>query len=457
MQHPADLPGGGPRQCRGQEPDALGPGSADASRTSWRSRAATARPREARCWETGVPAFHLNPGLMHIIQTPKEVVLFLTGRVRHIWLDVPHSANPKPSWYGESVGRYEGDTLVVDTIGFNDKTFVDSYRTPHTDKLHVVERFRLIDGGNTLEVAFTVEDPGAFYQPWSGTRNRHRVVNPKRHVCRNSTARRPTTIISTSASSRCRPPKSPISEEFNAPLFDTGSIGQIARLRQIGGMLDTVTPAMMLEPVLTPRGTLTLRPSGGDGAALAPERGLRLVSAFGCGFGHGLLHLGADEVGTRPAAGAFILARLCGALRDRIVRPPGHRGGRDEAARARAGGWRAGQDGCRRSAHDRRGIPDRGGARRSVARHGCGLRCRTRRGRALRAGVPQKPPSGLEPGRTRAFQSRRKPQGRGGAVRVSGDLHDAAVGGRPRPSICRSARRCRNMPARRTASGCCRC
>jgi hypothetical protein len=134
--------------------------------------------REARCWETGVPAFHLNPGLMHIIQTPREVVLFLTGRARHIWLNVPHSANPKPSWYGESVGHYEGDTLVADTIGFNDRTFVDSYRTPHTEKLHVVERFRLIDGGNTLEVAFTVEDPGAFYQPWSGTRNRHRVVAP---------------------------------------------------------------------------------------------------------------------------------------------------------------------------------------------------------------------------------------------------------------------------------------
>jgi len=132
--------------------------------------------REARCWQTGVPAFHLNPGLMHIIQSPKEVVLMLTGRVRHIWLDVPHAANPKPSWYGESVGRYQGDTLVVDTIGFNGKTFVDSYRTPHTDKLHVVERFRLINGGNTLEVAFTVEDPGTFYQPWSGTRNRHRVT-----------------------------------------------------------------------------------------------------------------------------------------------------------------------------------------------------------------------------------------------------------------------------------------
>jgi len=138
--------------------------------------------REARCWETGVPAFHLNPGAMRIIQTPKEVVLFLVGRTRHIWLNVPHSRNPKPSWYGESVGHYDGETLVVDTIGFNDKTFVDSYRTPHTDKLHVVERFRLIDGGNTLEVAFTVDDPGAFYKPWSGTRNRHKVVNPNNRI-----------------------------------------------------------------------------------------------------------------------------------------------------------------------------------------------------------------------------------------------------------------------------------
>src|SRR4051812_32920826 len=53
--------------------------------------------REARCWETGVPAFHLNPGPMHIIQASREVVLMLTGRVRHIRLDVPHAVNPKPS------------------------------------------------------------------------------------------------------------------------------------------------------------------------------------------------------------------------------------------------------------------------------------------------------------------------------------------------------------------------
>ena len=88
--------------------------------------------------------------------------------MRHIYLNVPHSKNPKPSWYGESVGHYEGDELVVDTIGLNDKTFVDNYRTPHTDKIHVVERFKLIEGGKTLQATVTVEDPGAFNMAWIG-------------------------------------------------------------------------------------------------------------------------------------------------------------------------------------------------------------------------------------------------------------------------------------------------
>jgi hypothetical protein len=82
-------------------------------------------------------------------------------------MNVPHSRNAKPTWYGESVGHYEGDTLVVDTIGQNTKTFVDNYRTPHTDKLHVVERFRMINGGKAMEVLIHVEDRGAFTMPWN--------------------------------------------------------------------------------------------------------------------------------------------------------------------------------------------------------------------------------------------------------------------------------------------------
>src|SRR5436305_9038993 len=87
-------------------------------------------------------------------------------QVRHVYMNVPHSARPKPSWFGESVGHYEGDTLVVDTIGLNAKTFVDNYRTPHSEQLHVVERFRLIDGGRRMEARIRVEDPGAFNAPW---------------------------------------------------------------------------------------------------------------------------------------------------------------------------------------------------------------------------------------------------------------------------------------------------
>src|SRR5579871_832079 len=96
--------------------------------------------RQARCWETGVPDFHEDPHSLYFIETPAEVVMIDAGRVRHVFMNVPHSSHPEPSWYGESIGHYEGDTLVVDTIGQNDRTFVDGFRTPHTTQLHVVER-----------------------------------------------------------------------------------------------------------------------------------------------------------------------------------------------------------------------------------------------------------------------------------------------------------------------------
>jgi hypothetical protein len=126
-----------------------------------------------RCYPGGVPEFDIYrrvaPPMLFFVQTPKEVLLIWRGdqQVRHIYMDVPHSTNPTPSWYGESVGHYQGDTLVVDTIGLSTKTFVDNYRTPHTEQLHVVERFHLIEGGAKLEVDIHVEDPGAFTMPWN--------------------------------------------------------------------------------------------------------------------------------------------------------------------------------------------------------------------------------------------------------------------------------------------------
>jgi hypothetical protein len=134
----------------------------------------------AACMPAGVPGFMAFGGAdepIFIIQTPKQVWMIYQGNqeVRRIYLDAPHSEDLKPSWYGESVGHYEGDTPVIDTIGQNDRTFLDFFRTPHTEKVHVVERWRLVESGRIMEVIFTVDDSDAFYAPWTGMR-RYRHV-----------------------------------------------------------------------------------------------------------------------------------------------------------------------------------------------------------------------------------------------------------------------------------------
>jgi len=137
--------------------------------------------REARCWATGVPVYLLNPAQpSFFLQTPRKITMIwqMDQQVRHIYMNVPHSPNPRPSWYGESVGHYEGDTLVVDTIAQNTRTFVDNYRTPHGEKLHVVERYRLIEGGKTLHADITIEDPATFIQPLQVTHRWRRVQGP---------------------------------------------------------------------------------------------------------------------------------------------------------------------------------------------------------------------------------------------------------------------------------------
>src|SRR5258708_19007948 len=90
---------------------------------------------QSSCVPGGVPMFMSYGGGNPIVflQTPKMVVLYFTGdqQIRHVYMDVPHSANPKPSWYGESVGHYEGDTLVIDTIAFNHTPTPNTYPPPH--------------------------------------------------------------------------------------------------------------------------------------------------------------------------------------------------------------------------------------------------------------------------------------------------------------------------------------
>jgi hypothetical protein len=133
------------------------------------------------CRPAGVPTIlliRIKP--VYFVQTPKEVLMIWENdhQVRHIYLNQPHSAQVIPSWFGESVGHYEGDALVVDTIGITTKTNVDNYNTPHTDQLHVVERYRMVDKGNTLRVDVRVDDPGAFTTPWSAIQTYRRVHVP---------------------------------------------------------------------------------------------------------------------------------------------------------------------------------------------------------------------------------------------------------------------------------------
>lgn len=133
---------------------------------------------QGSCIPLGVPAYLIHPVQpVYFIQTQKMVLLINQEdqETRRIYLNVPHSTNVKPSWYGESVGHYEGDTLVVDTIGLNLKTFMDNFRTPHTEKLHVVERFRMTNDGKELEATIHVEDGGAFTTPWNAIQRWRRV------------------------------------------------------------------------------------------------------------------------------------------------------------------------------------------------------------------------------------------------------------------------------------------
>jgi hypothetical protein len=132
------------------------------------------------CLPAATPNFLQDGGPYLFVEARDKIVMIDEAGpvVRHVYLNVPHSKDVKPSWMGESIGWFEGDTLVVDTIGISTKSLVDRFGTPHTDKLHVVERWRLREQGLTLRVDVTVEDPDTFYQPWKTYQEYARVARP---------------------------------------------------------------------------------------------------------------------------------------------------------------------------------------------------------------------------------------------------------------------------------------
>ena len=123
-----------------------------------------------RCLPPGVPRIMLMPFPMQIVQTPTEIIMIFEydHYVRQIYLDRhEHPRDLSPTWMGDSIGKWEGNTLVVDTIGFNDKSWLDQVGHPHSDALHLIERIRRVDH-DTLQEDITVDDPKAYTKPWTG-------------------------------------------------------------------------------------------------------------------------------------------------------------------------------------------------------------------------------------------------------------------------------------------------
>jgi hypothetical protein len=171
-----------------------------------------------QCWPSGVPYIFFQPGIQMLPQPDKITILYQRNHEsREVRMKQPHPASVTPSWYGDSVGHYEGETLVIDTVGIKTgpHAMVDMYGTPHSSALHVVERYRPIDyaearaaiernekenfrfrtvnaalevdpnyRGKHLQLEFEVEDPNVFTTPWSATITYGRPLGFwEEHVC----------------------------------------------------------------------------------------------------------------------------------------------------------------------------------------------------------------------------------------------------------------------------------
>jgi len=121
-----------------------------------------------QCLPPGTPRIYLQPFPFQIVQTPKEILMIYEydHTVRQIFIDGrKHPDDLLATYMGHSIGQWDGDTLVVDTLGFNEKTWLDRDGHPHSDQLHVIERFRRTDHDN-MQIDITMEDAKALAKPW---------------------------------------------------------------------------------------------------------------------------------------------------------------------------------------------------------------------------------------------------------------------------------------------------
>jgi hypothetical protein len=156
----------GQRALPNQEPPVMVPWAEKL--TAERTNNYSADDPEARCLPGGVP--RAAPYHYQLVQTPKLLLMLFEGNIhsyRQMFLDrSEHLKIAEPLWYGDSIGSWDEDTLVVDTVGFNDKFWFDMAGHPHTTQLHVIERYHRRDLGN-LDIGITIDDPGTYTKPWT--------------------------------------------------------------------------------------------------------------------------------------------------------------------------------------------------------------------------------------------------------------------------------------------------
>ena len=148
-----------------------------------------------QCLPHGMPRLMESPYPIEIVQTPGRLTFLheVAHNVRRIWLSRPHPKKLPLTFLGDSVGHWEGDTLVVDTVGLNDRTFIDDEGSSHSTQLHVVERYRKIEGGAKLELTMTVEDPVTLEHSYSYKRIYHwrPDVRPQEYICEENNRNAP--------------------------------------------------------------------------------------------------------------------------------------------------------------------------------------------------------------------------------------------------------------------------
>ena len=138
---------------------------------------------ETKCWLPGVPRATYMGFPFQIIQTPNQTsILYEYAHTsRTIFMNSQHPRGPIEWWMGDSRGRWEGDTLVVDVVHFNDQTWFDRAGTHHSEQLHVVERYTLATA-NHINYEATIEDPKVFTRPWKMSMPLYRRLDPNMQI-----------------------------------------------------------------------------------------------------------------------------------------------------------------------------------------------------------------------------------------------------------------------------------